>query len=90
MIKFINAANDELGETFKHFVDFYQMYGIYKCLQELLQENDFIVFYTTQSKQILELKKQIKFDEDYFVKELVNNSLKKLVSHTLYKNGKKV
>ena len=88
MIKFINIANEELGETFEPFVSYYDIINMYKCLKELLQENDFIVFYSNKSKQILDIEEQIKFDENYFVTELINNSLKKLVANTLYHNGK--
>lgn len=89
MIKFININSQELGETLKPFVRYYEIINMYKCLKEILQENDFMVFYTTESKQIIDIKKQIKFDENYFVTKLVNNSLKKLVAGTLYHNGKK-
>lgn len=89
MIKFINVTNDELEENFKNYVDPYEIMGMSLCLLKLLQQNDFVVFYTTKSKQIIDIEKQIKFDENYFVTELVNNSLKKLVAHTLYQNGKK-
>lgn len=90
MIKFINVHSDEVGEIFNPFVDDYEIGGIYTTLEKLLEQNDFVVFYTTKSKQIIDIEKQIKFDENYFVTELVNNSLKKLVAHTLYQNGKKV